>query len=218
MQCKILAFSDIHLGDPDCQPKKVINVLRKVKAEKIIIVGDLFDSKHLSRLKKNHWRVLSTIRSVSKKCEVIYLLGNHCFLNMEHMTHLLGIKTGLEHEETINGKKFIFLHGDIFDFFVSTKRWRTDLTTDFYYWLRTNFPDLARWVRHACHKLVCKATYYKDNAKKYCTLNKKDYIICGHSHFPAIEGCYVNTGSFCERKLCSYITINENAEIRLNYI
>ncbi len=44
MQCKILAFSDIHLGDPDCQPKKVINVLRKVKANKIIIVGDLFDS------------------------------------------------------------------------------------------------------------------------------------------------------------------------------
>ena len=37
MQCEILAFSDIHLGDPDCQPKKVINVLRKVKAKKIII-------------------------------------------------------------------------------------------------------------------------------------------------------------------------------------
>lgn len=218
MECEILAFSDIHLGDPDCQPEKIIKVLDTVKAKKIIIVGDLFDSKHLRRLKKSHWKVLSKIRSKSNDCEVIYLLGNHCFLSTADMAHLLGIQTELEYEEQIYGVNFLFLHGDIFDFFVSTKRWRTDLTTNFYYWLRTNFPDFARWVRHTCHKMVVRATYYKKNAIKYCKVRKKDFIVCGHSHAPQLDGCYVNTGSFCEKTKCSYVTINEQGVPTLHFI
>ena len=77
---KYLIISDIHLGDKNCKPKTLLKVLKKYKAKTIIIAGDLFDHHNLNRLPKSHWKVLSQLRKLSKKCKIIYFIGNHCFL------------------------------------------------------------------------------------------------------------------------------------------
>ena len=90
MKVNFLIFSDVHLGSKDSHPKKLLKILNKIKPKKIIIAGDLFDHHNLFRLPKTHWKVLSKLRKLSKKCKIIYLIGNHCFLKAEFMSILLG--------------------------------------------------------------------------------------------------------------------------------
>ena len=54
MKADILIFSDVHLGSQDCRANELLKILKKVKAKKIIIAGDLFDHHYLHRLKKEH--------------------------------------------------------------------------------------------------------------------------------------------------------------------
>ena len=70
---EVLAISDIHLGDKDCQATQLLKVLKKEKAKTILIVGDLFDHHNLNRLNKTHWKVLSKLRKLSKKKAKLYI-------------------------------------------------------------------------------------------------------------------------------------------------
>ena len=98
-----LILSDIHLGDDKCRADLVLQILKKYPAKKIIIAGDLFDSHHLSRLRKSHWKVLSRLRKMSKKTKIVYLIGNHCFLKAEFMSILLGFDCRDRYRDWQNG-------------------------------------------------------------------------------------------------------------------
>lgn len=213
---EVLAISDLHLGCKDSYPNKILQVLSEVEAKKIIIVGDLFESKHLKRLKKEHWQILSKLRKLSKKSEVIYLTGNHCFLNFEFMGCLLGFKTSEEYTDIINDKKFLFIHGDIFDMYISQFSFVTEICSEAYYYLRLHFPAIAKFIRKKLFKSLDTDKYEK-NAIKYCELKRCDFIVCGHSHEGKIKGKFLNTGSFCEDD-CSYITIDSKGRFNLHHI
>ena len=125
---EVLAISDIHLGDKDCQAIQLLKVLKKEKAKTILIVGDLFDHHNLNRLNKTHWKVLSKLRKLSKKSKIIYLIGNHCFLKAEFMSILLGFDCRDEYEFDIKDKKFRAVHGDIFDIYFSKYKSITEVS------------------------------------------------------------------------------------------
>ena len=64
--------SDIHLGSENCQAKAIGELLQKMldgelRARRLIINGDVFDSIDFRRLKKTHWKVLSLLRHLSDK-------------------------------------------------------------------------------------------------------------------------------------------------------
>ena len=140
---EVLAISDIHLGDKDCQANQLLKVLKKEKAKTILIVGDLFDHHNLNRLNKTHWKVLSKLRKLSKKSKIIYLIGNHCFLKAEFMSILLGFDCRDEYKFDIKNKKFIAVHGDIFDIYFSKYKSITEFIVNLYYIIRhyTPFAD-----------------------------------------------------------------------------
>ena len=104
---KYLIVSDIHLGDKDCKAELLLKVLKQNKAKTIIIAGDLFDHHNLHRLNKTHWKVLSKLRKLSKKCKIIYLIGNHCFLKAEFMSILLGFNCKDEHIIELKDNKIL---------------------------------------------------------------------------------------------------------------
>ena len=220
---EVLAISDIHLGDKDCQANQLLKVLKKEKAKTILIVGDLFDHHNLNRLNKTHWKVLSKLRKLSKKSKIIYLIGNHCFLKAEFMSILLGFDCRDEHEFDIKDKKFIAVHGDIFDIYFSKYKSITEFIIKLYYIIRhyTPFADnFFKLLRKKTESLGEKTSNIKGNAIKYCEFNSKDSIICGHSHKPEHiydEFEYINTGSFCEEK-CSYVVIDKKGKARLIYL
>ena len=174
---EVLAISDIHLGDKDCQANKLLKVLKKEEAKTILIVGDLFDHHNLNRLNKTHWKVLSKLRKLSKKSKIIYLIGDHCFLKAEFMSILLGFDCRDEYEFQIKNKKFIAVHGDIFDIYFSKYKNITEFINQLYYIIRhyTPFADnFFKLLRKKTESFGEKTSNIKQNAIKYCEFNKKD--------------------------------------------
>jgi UDP-2,3-diacylglucosamine pyrophosphatase LpxH len=215
---KYLILSDIHLGSKDCKPKTLLKVLRKYKAKTIIIAGDLFDHHNLHRLCKTHWKVLSRLRKISKKCKVIYLIGNHCFLKAEFMSILLGFKCKNEHIINLNEEKILVVHGDIFDIFFTKYKHITNFIIKCYYFLRKFTPyadDIFQLFYKKNMSFIEKNSKVKQNALNYIEMNEYDKIICGHTHNPEQEKKYINTGSFCEQR-CSFVVIDKEG-IKLIY-
>jgi UDP-2,3-diacylglucosamine pyrophosphatase LpxH len=212
-----LIVSDIHLGDKDCKADLLLKILKKQKAKNIIIAGDLFDHHNLHRLNKEHWKVLSKFRKLSKKCNIIYLIGNHCFLKAEFMSILLGFNCKDEHAVRYGDKKILIVHGDIFDIYFTRFKWITNFIIKAYYVIRHYTPfadDFFRVFKAKTNDFIEKSSDIKKNALKYIELNDYDHIICGHTHLPENDNKYINTGSFCEKQ-CSYVTISKKGKIEL---
>jgi UDP-2,3-diacylglucosamine pyrophosphatase LpxH len=217
---KYLIISDVHLGDKDCKAEILLKVLKQNKAKTIIIAGDLFDHHNLHRLNKTHWKVLSKLRKLSKKCKIIYLIGNHCFLKAEFMSILLGFNCKDEHIIELKENKILVVHGDIFDIYFTKYKWITNFIIKVYYLIRhyTPFPDdFFNLFKHHTNDFVEKSSDIKQNALKYINMNGYDKIICGHTHIPEHSDKYINTGSFCERE-CGYVVIDKKGKIRLTKI
>jgi UDP-2,3-diacylglucosamine pyrophosphatase LpxH len=217
---KYLIISDIHLGDKDSKPEILLKVLKENKAKTIIIAGDLFDHHNLHRLCKTHWKVLSRLRKLSKKCKIIYLIGNHCFLKAEFMSILLGFNCKDEHIIELKDKKILVVHGDIFDIYFTKYKWITNFIIKAYYLIRHYTPfaeDFFRLFKHHTNDFVEKSSDIKQNALNYINMNGYDKIICGHTHLPEDDGKYINTGSFCEKQ-CSYVVIDKKGKITLTKI
>jgi UDP-2,3-diacylglucosamine pyrophosphatase LpxH len=213
---KYLIISDIHLGDKDSKPEILLKVLKNYKAKTIVIAGDLFDHHNLKRLKKNHWKVLSQLRKLSKKCKIIYLIGNHCFLNSEFMSILLGFDCRDELVIELKDKKILIVHGDIFDIYFTKYRWISNLFIKLYYLARKTIIGEAFFniFKHHTKNFIEKSGKIKHNAIKYINENGYDKVIYGHSHIPDQDEKCVNTGSFCEEK-CSFVIIDTKNNIDL---
>ena len=217
---KYLIVSDIHLGDKDCKAEILLKVLKENKTKTIIIAGDLFDHHNLHRLNKTHWKVLSKLRKLSKKCKIIYLIGNHCFLKAEFMSILLGFNCKDEHIIELKDSKVLVVHGDIFDIYFTKYKWITNFIIKVYYLIRHYTPfaeDFFRLFKHHTNDFVEKSGDVKKNALKYIEVNNYDKIICGHTHLPEDDDRYINTGSFCEKE-CGYVVIDKKDQIRLTKI
>ena len=214
---KYLIVSDIHLGDKDCKAEVLLKVLKENKAKTIIIAGDLFDHHNLHRLNKTHWKVLSKLRKLSKKCKIIYLIGNHCFLKAEFMSILLGFNCKDEHIIELKDSKVLVVHGDIFDIYFTKYKWITNFIIKVYYLIKHYTPfadDFFTLFKHHTNDFVEKSSDIKQNALNYINMNGYDKIICGHTHLPEDDNKYINTGSFCEKQT-SFVLINKNNQIKL---
>jgi UDP-2,3-diacylglucosamine pyrophosphatase LpxH len=219
MKHEFLIFSDVHLGAKDSKVEDLLGVLKKHKAKTIIIAGDLFDHHNLHRLCKTHWKVLSRLRKLSKKCKIIYLIGNHCFLKAEFMSILLGFNCKDEHLIKINDTKILVVHGDIFDIYFTKFKWITNFIIRFYYIIRHYTPfadDFFSLIKHRTNNFIEKSGDMKKNALTYIDFNGYDKVICGHSHLAEISNKYINLGSFCEKE-SSYVTIDKKGNIKLDF-
>ena len=75
-----IVISDIHLGSEVARPQAVRDMLNIYDFNRLILLGDIFDDLNFTRLKKEHWGLLSDIRKLSNPkhmIEVIWVEGNH---------------------------------------------------------------------------------------------------------------------------------------------
>ena len=73
----ILLLSDLHLGSLICQASLTMYLLENKKYDTLIICGGLLDSYNIHRLCKKQWKILSTLRKISKNKKCIFIKGNH---------------------------------------------------------------------------------------------------------------------------------------------
>lgn len=220
---KSVFISDLHLGSKHCNSDALLQFLSTIRTEKLYLVGDIVD---VWRLKKKwywpkaHNQIIRKILKISEKTEVIYVTGNHD----EIFRSFPNIKIGKITVENrcvhfgVNGKRYLVVHGDLFDNLMRTKTGRFimhlgDYAYDSLIYINKSVNMLRRLLRMQPWSL---AKYLKRKAKLaanyigeferemsyYCKRKGYDGIICGHIHHAEItqydDIVYMNDGDWCE--------------------
>lgn len=211
-----VVISDIHLGSDNCQAKAAAAFLQEildghVRARRLIINGDVFDSIDFRRLKKTHWKVLSQIRHLSDKMEVVWIAGNHDG-SADIVSHLLGVRVVEEFILVSGREKILIIHGHQYDDFINDHPVLTWIA-DAIYWVlqkidRTHY--IARLAKSRSKIFVRCAGKIRDGARRRAAERGCSAAICGHTHHvECLNGepvAYYNSGCWTELP-CSYLAI-----------
>jgi UDP-2,3-diacylglucosamine pyrophosphatase LpxH len=238
---KTLFISDLHLGNPNAQADRVLELFKKYDFENLFIVGDFIDMTYMKRKKFNWSKDFSTViqkvlRYSRKGVNVIYLVGNHDFY-VRSLIEDGNIQIGdiLVCDEyiytSISGEKIYITHGDCFDGFVRIHPmiyWLGDNAYElsikinkFYNFFRKIFGfqywSLSAYLKTKVKNAVKFLGEYKKLSDNLVKEKGCDSIMIGHTHSPEIiNGKYYNTGDFCES--CTYIIEKTNGDMELLYI
>jgi UDP-2,3-diacylglucosamine pyrophosphatase LpxH len=211
-----VVISDIHLGSDNCQAKYLVHFLESIRdgnmpTKRLILNGDVFDSIDFRRLKKKHWRILSTLRKLSDDIEITWINGNHDG-PAEIVSHLLGVNCTDEIIVESGDSKILFLHGHRFDQFISRYPVLTWFADRIYNCLQKidkthYFAKLAK--RNSKIFLRC-AQKIEAESIRYAAKQECNVVCCGHTHLPVANTngtvSYYNSGCWTE-KPCHYLTV-----------
>jgi len=222
---KSIFISDIHLGTRDCKAEQLLDFLKNNKTETLYLVGDIIDGWRIQQNKwfwdQSHSNVVQQILKLAKhKTRIVYVAGNHDEFLRPLIPYNIGfgdieIVNQIEHNG-IDGKRYLVIHGDMFDGISSLAPWLSVLG-DRGYDLILILNNKLNWVRHkmgfgywsisAYIKSKVKSAVsfifeFENNILEYCKKRKFDGIICGHIHhaeLKKVEGLmYLNCGDWVE--------------------
>jgi UDP-2,3-diacylglucosamine pyrophosphatase LpxH len=213
-----IIVSDLHLGSDNCQAKQLTQFLESLLegnpvAHRLILNGDVFDSIDFRRLKKHHWKVLSLLRKLSDRLEVVWINGNHDGA-AEIVSHLLGVSVVEEYVLLSGGKKHLILHGHRFDSFIDNHPILTAIGDFIYHVLQRidRTHSIARMAKQQSKTFLRCVQQIHDRAVEYARKHGCAVVCCGHTHQAKIDTSsdvtYCNSGCWTELP-CSYLTVAE---------
>jgi UDP-2,3-diacylglucosamine pyrophosphatase LpxH len=225
-QIEICVLSDIHLGSWGCHAEELNNYIKSINPKILILNGDIFDGLVFNRnfFPKSHFEFIRNVLTLIKNNTQVYLIsGNHDdFLRQFDEITMLNLHKVDKLVLTIEGKKYWFFHGDVFDismqgkigkiiskfggqaydFLILINKWFNRILKGF------GKPpySLSKKVKDSVKKAVI---YIQDFEKMSCEHAIKqgyDYVVNGHIHQPTIrsftneEGSviYMNSGDYVE--------------------
>lgn len=233
---RTLFISDVHLGTRNCQADLLLDFLKYNDAETIYLVGDVVDFWRIRRAywPQSHNDVLQKLlRKVRKGSRIILVPGNHD----EVLRDYCGMQFGgidLELEamfETVDGRRYIVMHGDKYDVVVRYAKWLAFLGDRGYeFALALNWPlniirrrlglgfwSLSAYLKHRVKKAVNFIGDFEKNLADEARRREVDGVICGHIHHAAsrdIDGVhYLNSGDWVES--CTALAETHTGEIQL---
>ena len=238
-ECRTVILSDIHLGTPDSKADEVVDFLKHLRCEKLILNGDIIDGWALRRGGKWSNRHSRFIRKVLKmterdETEVIYLRGNHDEILERFLPLSFGkIKFTKEHiHRTATGKRYLVVHGDGFDSVSTNHKWIASLgavgydfllkVNRFYNlwrsWRGKEYFSFSKRVKAKVKSAVSFVDRYEELLQELASHRKCDGIICGHIHTPEDKHVgpihYLNSGDWVE----SLTAIIEHHDGRLELV
>jgi UDP-2,3-diacylglucosamine pyrophosphatase LpxH len=236
-QVRSVFISDIHLGSRDCRADLVLDFLRRVQPDELILVGDIIDLWSLRRSfywPQSHSDILRTILGMATHgTRIIYVPGNHD----EQFRQMCGISFGnlaMHREyvhETQRGQRLLVLHGDEFDGVVQCNRWLLALGNGLYdvvlglnrglNALRHRFGygywSLAGYLKSRVGNAMSYVHSFEAAAAREARRRGLDGIICGHIHRPEIADIdgvlYCNDGDWVDS--CSALVESRAGELEL---
>lgn len=222
---RTIFISDVHLGTRDCKALELNNFLKHNSCETLYLVGDIIDG---WRIQQNKWRwqqshtnVIRRILGASKRnTKVIYIIGNHD----EFLRPILPYGFSFGNIEMVNmvkhvgidGKRYLVIHGDLFDGISNVAPWLNflgDKAYDFilsvntkYNWLRHRlgfgYWSVSKFLKLQIKRAVSYIFQFESNLTDYCRRKGFDGVICGHIHTAEIKNIdgivYMNDGDWVE--------------------
>ncbi len=221
----VVVISDLHLGTYGCHAREIVNYLRSISPQILILNGDIIDGWQFSKryFPAMHLQVIKEIMNLlSSGTRVIYITGNHDemlrrYSDLQLHNFQLTDKVVME----INGKMAWIFHGDVFD--NTTKGsakilaklggygydWLI-LTNRFVNWwlkkLGRQKMSFSKKIKNSVKKAVSWIADFEQTAAELAIEKKYDVVICGHIHHPqkrVIETkngkvVYLNSGDWVE--------------------
>lgn len=222
---RTIAISDIHLGTRGCQANLLCEFLKNNTCDNLFLVGDIIDGWRLKKrwyFPQSHTNVIRRILTATKRdTKVYYILGNHDeslrkFLNYDITIGRIKILNRYDYLAK-NGKKYLVVHGDMFDgLMMPNKKWLMhvgDIMYNFLIWLNhhmNTFRDilglpywsLSKFLKSKTKSAVNYINSFEEKVAIYCHKNGYDGVICGHIHTAIIKNIngieYMNDGDWVE--------------------
>lgn len=239
LEYKTIILSDVHLGMRDSKAKEVSHFLKHTHCETLILNGDIIDAWSLKR-RKGTWNKHCTrfIRMVLKKIErkrtkVIYLRGNHDDILRKFMPiHFGDFEIVEEYILKSNGRRYLVLHGDVFDTITSNYAviaymgdvgYNLLLAVNRFYntyrtWRGKGYFSISKMVKARVKKAVNFISKFETALVSLARHFNCDGVICGHIHTAEdkmLEDIhYLNSGDWVE----SLTAIVETMEGQLKLI
>ena len=204
--CRAVFLSDLHLGARGCRPGPILAFLRMIEADRLTLVGDVFDIWHAGRI---HWRddhdaILSELgRQIRGGTRVVYLPGNHDAM-MRHPDSSPPID-GCEIRDAVihagaDDRRYLVTHGDQCDSRVMRRPAMTRLGARLDAALRRADTAVRHWrgtpaarrtpvqrIIEAANALMTLGDRFETRATALAAAAGADGLICGHSHKPALK-------------------------------
>jgi len=230
---EVLVISDVHLGTYGCHAKELLQYMKSIKPQTVILNGDIIDMWQFSKRywPKEHMQVVQQIlKWAGKGVRVHYITGNHDELLRKFVGFDMG---GLVIENQLilelEGKKHWFFHGDIFDFTMQHAKWLTKLGAHGYdflivlnavcNWILTKLGkekiSLSKNIKNSVKSAVKFINNFEQAAAGIAIERGYDYVVCGHIHQPVQRKIelengdsidYMNSGDWVEH--CSALEFN----------
>jgi UDP-2,3-diacylglucosamine pyrophosphatase LpxH len=232
-----LFLSDVHLGTKGCQAHLLLDFLKWHEADTIYLVGDIIDGWRL----RSAWYwpqthndvVQKLLRKARKGSRMVYLPGNHDeFLRDYYGTHFGGIEV----VETVihtaaDGKRYLVMHGDVFDVVVRHAKWLAFLGDWAYVFalgvntylnivrrkLGLTYWSLSAWAKLKVKNAVNFIGKFEEALTSEARRQKVDGVICGHIHHAANREqngiAYINCGDWVES--CTAVAEHEDGTMEV---
>ena len=231
-------LSDFHLGTKDVRADYLLDFLQHNESETLYLVGDVFDGWALSRSwnwDQFHNDVIQIIlRKAQQGTRVVYLPGNHDEFARDYLGLQLGriqVTQELIHI-TADGRRFLVLHGDVFDGVIRHARWISVLGSKVYrillilnrglnrarrllgmpYW------SLSAYMKHRTKRAVQVIADFENAMVEVAKTKNANGVVCGHVHFAEIRKIgdilYANAGDWIE----SFTGLVEHSDGRLELL
>lgn len=225
MNYKTIIVSDLHLGRKDSKVDEIIEFLKENECETLILNGDIIDGWHLQRggkWSKTHSKFIKKIMKMLTKSNtnVIYLRGNHDDFLDTLLPFSIGDNFLITNDYYIEsgGKKYVVLHGDIFDKITSKATSLSklgDIGYEILLWINRKYnrrrikkglpyKSISQKAKESVKYLINFILKFENKAINFAKQKKCDGIICGHVHSPIIKTIddviYMNSGDWVENK------------------
>ncbi|OZA91757.1 MAG: UDP-2,3-diacylglucosamine hydrolase [Rhizobiales bacterium 39-66-18] len=234
---RALFISDVHLGTKGCQADLLLDFLKFHDADTVYLVGDIVDGWRLRSSwywpQKHNDVVQKLLRKGRKGTRMVYLPGNHDeFLRDYYGTHFGGIEvveTAIH--EAADGKRYLVIHGDVFDVVVRHAKWLAFLGDGAYTLalaintyvnlarrkLGLTYWSLSQWAKLKVKNAVNYIGKFEEAVADEAKRHKVDGVICGHIHHAVIHDQfgvrYVNCGDWVES--CTAIAEHEDGRMEI---
>ncbi|WP_405566109.1 UDP-2,3-diacylglucosamine diphosphatase [Polaribacter sp. Asnod6-C07] len=221
---ELVVISDIHLGTYGCRAKEVLNYLKTIQPETLILNGDIIDIWQFKKrfFPKSHMNVIKHLTSLlSKDTKVYYITGNHDEMLRKFKGFQLGnFKILNKIILNLDGKKAWIFHGDVFDVTMKHSKWLAKLggkgydllivLNTFMNWVSQLFGygklSLSKKIKNSVKSAVKFINDFEKTASDIAIDNNYDYVVCGHIHQPEIrkiknqkgKTIYLNSGDWIE--------------------
>ena len=231
----VVVLSDVHLGTYGCRAKELVNYLKSITPNILILNGDIIDGWQFTKryFPVAHMMVIKEIiQFITNGTRVFYITGNHDEMMRRYTDTVMGNftltdKLVLE----IDGKMTWIFHGDVFD---NTTKGGAKLlaklgSSGYNLLIRfnrfVNFilkalgkekVSISKKVMAGVNKAVSKINDFELIAAELAIEKKYDYVICGHIHQPqkkVVETkdgkvTYLNSGDWVEH--CTALEYHQN--------